>query len=144
MEIVLHSYELICLTFWKPLNSFQSTSSYRKGEGTTENRTGGAIEQPRKTGSACFFKVAYTSVQSLRLGDSTLVVGVGYHSEVTLSPLLIPLPCAKSHFDATAQMIAVKKGSPRVTLHRPTKSVSPPRELSLLVSSHLGPRPVNL
>ena len=88
---------------------------------------------------------------------------MGCHSEVTLSPLLIPLLCAVSHFDAsahvfrlviisyssehftgcamgrlwsTAQTIAVEKGSPRVTLYRPTKSVSPPRELSLLVRDH--------
>ena len=52
-----------------PFNSFQSTSSYQEGEGTTENETGGAIERPRNTGPACFFKVTYTSVQSLRKID---------------------------------------------------------------------------
>ena len=100
----------------------------------------------------------------MKLGDSTSVVGVGCHNEGTLSPLLIPLLCAVSYFDATAhilrlvitsycsehftvcakgrfwstaQTIAVERESPRVTLYRPPKSVSPPRELSFLVSSFL-------
>ena len=75
------------------------------------------------------------------------MVGVGCHSEVTSSSLLITLLCAVSHFDATAhalrlviisyssehftgcakgrlwstaQTIAVEKGSPRVTLYGPS------------------------
>ena len=38
-------------------------------------------------------------------GDLTPMVGVGRHSEVSLSLLLIPLPCAVSHFDATAHVL---------------------------------------
>ena len=46
--------------------------------------------------------------------------------------------CAVGHLDATAQMIAVKKESPQVTLYRPTKSVFPPWELSLLDHVRMG------
>ena len=46
--------------------------------------------------------------------------------------------CAKGRLWSTAQTIAIEKGSPRVALYHPKKLVSPPRELSLLVSSLLA------
>ena len=43
------------------------TLAYKTNSGrilrSLQNRTGGAIERPRKTGLACFFEVVYTSLQ---------------------------------------------------------------------------------